>query len=125
MTEYKLQRLDEVDGVMKEIGKLLIEENCSREKFLDLALCIRESLNNAILHGNGGDESLPVCVMVDFAQRSCLFTVKDCGSGVAEEAKDEEVDLLSESGRGLLLMKELLDELEFGTGYVSGKMSLE
>jgi len=125
MTEYKLFRLDEVDRVMKEIGQLLVEHSCSKEKLLDLALCIREGLNNAILHGNGCDETLPACIVLDFVQNDCVFTIKDCGDGIQKKENDETEDLLSESGRGLMLMEALLDKLEYGKGYVSGKMSLE
>lgn len=123
--KFRLYRLNEVELIMKQIEMLLIEHNCAKEKKLDLALCIREGLNNGILHGNGGDETKEVLLDINFEQKCCVFTIHDCGDGIEKKERNKEVDGLSESGRGLMLMQELLDQLECGKGYIKGKMDLE
>jgi anti-sigma regulatory factor (Ser/Thr protein kinase) len=79
-------------------------------------LALHEALANAICHGN--QESLSKAVRLTLAQRSngsVVFVVKDCGDGFdAANLPDPLGDrLLSERGRGIFLMRQLVACVDF------------
>jgi anti-sigma regulatory factor (Ser/Thr protein kinase) len=79
-------------------------------------LALHEALANAISHGN--QESISKAVRVTLAQRSngdVVLVVKDCGDGFdANKAPDPLGDgLLSERGRGIFLMRQLVACVDF------------
>jgi serine/threonine-protein kinase RsbW len=79
-------------------------------------LALHEALANAICHGN--EESLSKAVRVTLAQRSnggVVLVVKDCGEGFdANKLPDPLGDcLLSEHGRGIFLMRQLVAWVDF------------
>ena len=124
MTEYQLYQLDEVDQVMGQIATEMLGSVKKREKLLDLALCIREGLNNALLYGRVDTEH-PVILEISWNNKECHFVIYDNGDGVSEAQSNAEPDMLSESGRGLMIMQELLRELSFEKGVIRATMDLE
>jgi serine/threonine-protein kinase RsbW len=84
--------------------------------FYRLLVAGTEAVNNGIIHGNKLDPHKLVyvtCVLED----SCFtFRVKDQGRGFRpEEVPDplEEKNLLKTSGRGIFLMRSLMDKVNF------------
>ncbi len=86
----------------------------------DLEIAVREALANAILHGNGGHKAKRVFVRCYGGPRSGLLVlVRDQGSGfdpshVPDPRHPERLHL--HHGRGLLLMRELMDRVEYRRG---------
>jgi serine/threonine-protein kinase RsbW len=81
-----------------------------------LMIALTEAVNNAILHGNKSKEEKAVRVVCEIREDGLLFTVTDEGRGfrvdaVANPLRKE--NLLKESGRGIFLMRTLLDRVEF------------
>jgi len=79
-------------------------------------LALHEALANAISHGN--QESISKAVLVTLAQRSnggVVLVVKDCGDGFdANKVPDPLGDgLLKERGRGIFLMRQLVEWVDF------------
>jgi anti-sigma regulatory factor (Ser/Thr protein kinase) len=79
-------------------------------------LALHEALVNAISHGN--QESISKAVRVTLARRSnggVVLVVKDCGDGFdANKVPDPLGDrLLSERGRGIFLMRQLVAWVDF------------
>ena len=79
-------------------------------------LALHEALANAISHGN--QESISKAVRVTLAQCShggLALVVKDCGDGFdADRVPDPLGDrLLSERGRGIFLMRQLVASVDF------------
>jgi anti-sigma regulatory factor (Ser/Thr protein kinase) len=79
-------------------------------------LALHEALANAISHGN--QESISKAVRVTLAQHSnggVVLVVKDCGEGFdANKVPDPLGDrLLSERGRGIFLMRQLVACVDF------------
>jgi serine/threonine-protein kinase RsbW len=73
-------------------------------------------LANAMLYGNGDDPSKRVRLQVTMMEGRVEATVKDQGSGfdpasVPDPTKPE--NLSKPCGRGLFLMRELLDEVSY------------
>lgn len=79
-----------------------------------IEMAVRESVTNAVLHGNGQDESKPVEVGFLGTDAGAVVTVRDRGegfdpAGVADPTADE--NILKTSGRGILFMRTFMDEV--------------
>jgi serine phosphatase RsbU (regulator of sigma subunit)/anti-sigma regulatory factor (Ser/Thr protein kinase) len=81
-----------------------------------LRLCLEELLHNAMEHGNRGDESKKVYITVKAEPQRAIIRVRDEGEGFdprrLEESKVGE-PVLSERGRGLIIVRYYADELRF------------
>ena len=81
-----------------------------------IGMSVRESVTNAIQHGNKLDLSkkVDICFMVSPDQLS--ITVKDQGNGFRAEDIPNPLDaanLLKPSGRGIYYIRTFMDEVEF------------
>ena len=75
-----------------------------------------EAVNNGILHGNKGNPNKTVYVTCILNKDELVFRVRDQGKGFKpEEVPDplEEKNLMKTSGRGIFLMRSLMDEVSF------------
>jgi serine/threonine-protein kinase RsbW len=82
-----------------------------------VALAIREALSNALVHGNRCDPEKTIAICVALKDDGGLFvSVKDSGSGFDPNALPNPLaleNLLSNHGRGIFLMRQFMDEVEF------------
>lgn len=81
----------------------------------DIAISVSELVNNAILHGNQSTDSKIVTVRIVHQDTSVTITVTDQGKGfnpdeIADPLADE--NLLQEVGRGLFIVRSLMDEVD-------------
>jgi len=102
-----------IDKVVEGLSEYL---NLDAEAHNALAISVIEAGTNAIQHGNQYDESKLVDLAFEIYPRSLKITVKDKGRGfnlnqVESELKD--ADPLRFRGRGILIMRELMDEVDF------------
>jgi serine/threonine-protein kinase RsbW len=99
-----------VENLQKETG--LDEDSSSK-----LMLLLSEAVTNAIVHGNGEDPSKKVEVEIALKPDSIITTVEDEGDGYdPDEDADNPLDddnLLKEGGRGIFLIQEISDEMEY------------
>ena len=76
----------------------------------------REAVINAILHGNKNNPSRNVDIRLDLLEAGGIqVKIRDQGEGFDPESiRDplENDNLLSESGRGILIMRALMDRVE-------------
>ena len=82
----------------------------------DIAISATELINNAILHGNGGDTSKHVKIRLEVENKTVIVDIVDQGEGfdptVIPDPLAEE-NLLKEVGRGIFIARSLVDELQF------------
>jgi len=86
---------------------------------VNLPLVMDEALSNAIVHGNRSREDLKVHVRIYVSWHRFFVQVEDEGEGFSiDETSDpkEEQNLHKPSGRGIYLMRELMDKIEFKEG---------
>ena len=79
-------------------------------------LAIRESVANAVKHGNKFDESKQVKVKLSDSPGGFEIVVRDFGSGFSvDEIPDptNPENLLKTNGRGILFMRSFMDEVEW------------
>lgn len=82
----------------------------------NLMLLLSEAVTNAIVHGNNLDAKKKVDVDIRILPNKVVASVKDQGQGFTyTKTRDpiSEENLLKEGGRGIFLMHELSDSVEY------------
>lgn len=90
----------------------------SEDEQIDLMVAVMEALNNAINHGNGEDAKKKVHLKIDIDPASITVWVQDEGGGFDPDAAPDPLapeNLMNNSGRGLLMMRAFMDEVDFMT----------
>lgn len=95
-----------------------IAEECSlaEDPSETFKLILSEAVTNAIVHGNKEDPTKSVHVKVFISDQSISADVKDEGAGFKPEEKKnplKEENLLDTGGRGIFLIRQFSDHLEF------------
>jgi serine/threonine-protein kinase RsbW len=86
------------------------------ERYYNMLLAITEAVNNAIIHGNGCDAQKMVSIVIQCSSREILMIVRDQGHGFDESAVPDPRQpdrLLVDGGRGIFLIRQLSDVVEF------------
>jgi serine/threonine-protein kinase RsbW len=81
-----------------------------------MSVAIRESVVNAIKHGNGLDETKRVTIEVVLGPGAMEIHVQDEGKGFDPAAVPDPVaeeNLLKAYGRGIFFMRQFMDEVRF------------
>jgi len=79
-------------------------------------LSVRESVINAIKHGNKEDPSKPVDVKFVIGEKEVNVFVRDRGEGFDPSQLPDPLDpenLLNPNGRGIFYMRTFMDEIEY------------
>jgi len=98
------------DAVLQEIGGDL---DCAHGTIDELGTAVIEACTNAMEHGNLLDENVTIEVHVEVGEGRIEVTVIDRGGGFDFTNWKPSEDLMRERGRGILIMREFTDELEF------------
>ncbi|MFN2412179.1 MAG: ATP-binding protein [Pyrinomonadaceae bacterium] len=120
MTEIKeltlLSRIESVDEAALKADEFVKELGLGEEFVSAVDLAIRESVANAVKHGNKFDESKPVKIKMINREDGLEITVRDFGAGFAVDTIPDPTDpanLLKVNGRGILFMRSFMDEVEW------------
>lgn len=84
------------------------EDACS-----DIGISVRESMVNAVVHGNHYSTEKKVNLSVDVSSSTLTMIIEDSGSGLDLSTLPDplaEENLLRPSGRGLLIIGAFMDE---------------
>lgn len=112
-------RLSEVCGNLSLILAKVDSFGFVSEDIFAIKLSLEEALTNAVRHGNRQDPSLSVEVSVYQESREMVFFVRDEGAGFQEAGVPDpliEENREKPSGRGLHLMRTLMDSVQFLEG---------
>mgnify|MGYP000595620653 CR=1 FL=1 len=102
--------------VERFIHSFLADTGFPEALFGSVILTVCESVNNAISHGNGHDINKLVEIRVECDTNSVLIEIEDEGTGFdVHEVPDptEARNLRNERGRGIFIIKNLADDVEF------------
>lgn len=86
------------------------------DKYGEILVSLTEAVANAIIHGNCNDETKTVEVECRTKQNEVAFRVSDEGCGFDPNAIPDPTcteNILTLGGRGVFLMRELCDKLQF------------
>jgi serine/threonine-protein kinase RsbW len=93
---------------------------CADESEIDIEMALREALANAVIHGNGEDSCKSVYVTCRcYMDGEVVITVRDEGNGFDSSTLPDPTfieNLLFTNGRGIYLIKTLMDEVSFEEG---------
>ena len=98
------------------LNSLFNEQKFSRKVFCKMYLSVTEAVTNAIVHGNNQIPTKKVEIKFDNSENSFDFYITDEGAGFQfNHIPDPTLpsNLLKESGRGIFLMKQYTDHVEF------------
>ena len=106
---------------MLDVAQAALSQVCTIMGFEDetaeyLAVAVRESVVNAIKHGNSQDESKRVEILFTIHERSLEVEVKDQGKGFKPEEIPDPLapeNLLKAYGRGIFFMRQFMDEVSY------------
>lgn len=89
----------------------------------DVAISVTELVNNAITHGNMNDPEKTVEVKIAGNSNQVEITIEDQGQGfnpgnIPDPLSDE--NLLKETGRGIFIVRSLMDKVEFESAQNGG-----
>ena len=109
--------------LLKEVSNELIEElreiGVNEEIIFDVHVGFEEALRNAMVHGNKEAEHKKVAVETKIEDNSVTIMVEDEGDGFVPESLPDPThddNLLLEGGRGVYLIKHLMDEVRYENG---------
>jgi serine/threonine-protein kinase RsbW len=100
--EYLLDRV-------AKLGMIEVEQS-------NLYIALDEAFVNAVKHGNRHDPEKLLRVTAELSAREAIFTVEDEGDGFdVREIPDpcDPANLFKSSGRGVLLIYNIMDEVEY------------
>jgi len=106
--------LDSVDNAENLVLDLAQKAGFDEEDLHKIGMAVRESMVNAVVHGNQYSAHKKVHVSVSKGNDRLTVTIADQGKGFdLEELPDPLADnnLLRHSGRGLFLIRAFMDEL--------------
>ncbi|MBN1884993.1 MAG: ATP-binding protein [Candidatus Krumholzibacteriota bacterium] len=113
-------KLSRILGVNRLVSFLTSEFGFPPEESLvNLPLVMDEALSNAIRHGNRCRDDLKVRVRIYISSRRIVVQVEDQGEGFDHEAVADprrEGNIYKDSGRGIYLIRELMDLVSFERG---------
>jgi serine/threonine-protein kinase RsbW len=94
----------------------LREHGISEDTIADMAIAITELVNNAIKHGNKLQTDKSVTLELQIINKSIKATVMDQGTGFKIDSIPDplaEENLLKEIGRGIFIVKSMMDDVKF------------
>jgi serine/threonine-protein kinase RsbW len=109
-----------ISGVTDAITDALTKLDVPEEKRMEIALAVQEALANAVIHGCNSDPSLEVrCRLQRDEKGRIVIIVTDPGPGFRPEAVSnprQSENLYQDHGRGVYLIRQLMDEVQFENG---------
>lgn len=107
--------------VNQQIREYLAGENLEEHLCNAVEICLTEALNNVIKHSYGGDNTKSIEINIKKDSKFLEIEIVDAGSPrknltIKELDFDpEDIDNLPESGMGLFIIKQLMDELDYNS----------
>jgi serine/threonine-protein kinase RsbW len=106
----------DVDRVQGEVEGAIRARGYDDDAAFAIRLCLEEALVNAFRHGNRLEPGLTVTFKARIGDDACTFEVQDQGEGfdpggVPDPTAEENLEI--PSGRGIMLMRAYMSEVEY------------
>jgi serine/threonine-protein kinase RsbW len=102
-----------VENFLQKVNK---KARLDEIQFNKALVSLTEAVNNAILHGNKSDSRKKVYLTCELSRERMVLRVRDSGAGFEPHKIANPLDesnLLRESGRGIFLMRTLMDKVQY------------
>ena len=96
--------------------KMATKAGLDEDETFRFTMAVREATVNAVLHGNEYDPSKEITATFEITPQNLVFKVCDQGKGLDPETLPDptaEENLLRGTGRGIFLIRSLMDEVHF------------
>jgi len=118
------KHIRKVESFLKKVNAAAHLDEIQMHKMM---VSLTEAVNNAILHGNKSDAEKKVRVRCELMPGWMVVIVCDEGKGFRPAKVRNPLhkkNLLRESGRGIFLMRTLMDKVEFEIGKDGAQVAL-
>lgn len=108
--------LSTVEAIESKTAELAQQAGFDEDTVSQIAMISREAAANAVLHGNKKDPNKQVRATFSLTSESLSIQVADEGTGFDPESVPDPLSpegLLKPSGRGIFLMRAIMDEVHF------------
>ena len=118
-----------VGPAIEQILSAVKDVRLSKDRLSDLAVALAEALSNAAIHGNKLERERRVAIRVTVQPGvRAVIEVKDDGQGFDHSQISDPTDperLLTPGGRGVFLMRQLVDRVEYENGGSRVRLTVE
>jgi serine/threonine-protein kinase RsbW len=108
---------ENIHKVEKFVDDICDEFNINNTYFGNILVALTEAVENAMKHGNANDPSKKVQILFTSKPEGLSFIIKDEGKGfdlsTIPDPTDLNVDADQMKGRGIFLIRNLADEVQF------------
>ena len=108
--------MESVEEVEAAADQLATEAGLDEDQRFHIAMAVREAAINAVLHGNEYDKTRHIEVSLENTGADLVISIADEGRGFNPDKVPNplaEENLLRGSGRGIFLIRQLMDEVHF------------
>lgn len=108
--------MESVGEVEAAAEKMAAEAGLDEDERFHVTMAVREAVVNAVLHGNEYDAARHIAVGLENNGHDLVFTIADEGKGFNPESVPDPLapeNLLRGTGRGIFLIRSLMDEVHF------------
>ena len=108
--------MESVEEVEAAADQLATEAGLDDDQRFHIAMAVREAAINAVLHGNEYDKTRHIEVSLENTGADLVISIADEGRGFNPDKVPNplaEENLLRGSGRGIFLIRQLMDEVHF------------
>ena len=117
MTEQVLpSRIESIAAAAAAAAEIAGRFGFGEEALFGIDLAVREAVTNAVVHGNRQDATRNVEIGYTTSGTALVITVRDRGGGFDPAAVPDPTDaqnLLKASGRGILFMRNFMDDVRW------------
>ena len=110
--ESTLQSVDKAEELALDAAKKLGFDEDGQN---NIGMAVRECMVNAVVHGNHYSQNKPVHFEMESSKESLTITIGDEGEGFDFSSLPDPLapeNLLRQSGRGILLIRAFMDEVD-------------
>ena len=118
------KKIRRVESFLKRVNNAAHLDEIQMHKMM---VSVTEAVNNAIIHGNKSDGTKKVRVRCDVLPDHIVVVVTDEGEGFKPDKVRnplQKKNLMRENGRGVFLMRTLMDRVEFDVGPSGSEVAL-
>jgi serine/threonine-protein kinase RsbW len=108
--------MESVSEVEEAADHLATEAGLDEDQRFHIGMAVREAAINAVLHGNEYDPERHIDVSLENTGKDLVFVIADQGHGFNPDKVPDPLaaeNLLRGTGRGIFLIRSLMDEVHF------------
>ena len=119
--------LETVNRAEEQASQVAAAAGFNEVDSMSIAMAVREAAVNAVSHGNAYDPGKKVTLAFEQDDYNLTISVRDQGQGVDVDSIPDPLapeNLLKQSGRGIFLMRSLVDEVRISTSATGTEVKL-